>query len=170
MLRKLASCQFSSTCLISTPSPEDKLVTHSENGVSSNVRPEKEVQPILPSISSPQTESVPSMSQEQLTKMESYQQPPLVKHNSQSFISDAQSSTIKQEETSSPEQIRLKIRRKVCRKIFEILTKEFKIGNLEAQNMVVSFEEAVYRVYFDSDTEYMQAIKAVCNRVRVQSF
>lgn len=81
--------------------------------------------------------------------------------------SDFHSSTLKQEEEQTPEQFMIKLRKKVCRKIFQILTKELGQGIMDSQDVVVSFESAIFKVFSNNNVEYLQAVKTVCNKVRV---
>lgn len=78
-----------------------------------------------------------------------------------------QSTTIKQEDTSSEDVIQFKLRRKVCKKIRSILYEELQVKLSEAEKYTIAFEQTVFRAYSDNTLEYIQAIKTVCNRVRV---
>lgn len=131
------------------------------------VQVQKEV--ALQSIVSPHSETLHSQSHELSCKLEAIPTSQM-KSKNDTFYSDVQSSTVKQEENQTPEQIILKLRKKVCRKIFQILTKELNLGNLDSQELVIQFETALHSAYPAGDLQYLQAVKAVCNRVRVTSF
>lgn len=84
------------------------------------------------------------------------------------FYSDVQSSTIKQEEAQTTEQIMIKLRKKICRKVFQILTKELKLGIMDSQEIVVKFEAVIFSVFPDDTAQYISAVKNICNRIRVR--
>lgn len=83
------------------------------------------------------------------------------------FCSDFQSTTVKQEETQTPEQILLKLRKKVCRKILQILTKELNLGMMDSQDLAIKFETTIFNAFSNDSVQYLLAVKTVCNRVRV---
>lgn len=85
----------------------------------------------------------------------------------ESLSSEIQSSTIKQEELTE-EKIQFKMRRKVCKKIRAILHEELGLKLTEAEKYTLIFEQAVFTAFTESIREYIQAIKTICNRVRVR--
>lgn len=115
---------------------------------------------------SPQSEDVQSHSQENCVKIEQVITSD-VRSKIDTFYSDMQSSTVKMEDTQSPEQIMIKLRKKVCRKIFQILIKELNFGIMDSQELVVNFEAAIYSVFPQDNTKYLFAVKTICNKVRV---
>lgn len=102
---------------------------------------------------SPPTESL-------LSPSEPVQQP--LDNNASEF----QSTTVKLEDTGSREGVQFRLRRKVCRKIRAILVDHLSVKISHAESITLSFEEAIFRACPEL-SEYIQAIKTACSRVKV---
>lgn len=83
-----------------------------------------------------------------------------------SMSSENLRSTVKLEEPNA-EEVQFKLRRKVCKKIRSILHEELGMKLKEAEEYTLAFEQSVYAAFNANIQDYIQAIKAVCNRVRV---
>ena len=125
---------------------------------------------ITEQLSSPHTESVVTLSQPDAALKAALQ--PKVEYRGtsvmDSFISDVQSSTVKQEETPTADHIQFKLRRRVCKKICQILHTEIGLKIAEAEKITLAFEQAIFNAYSDSISDYIRTIKTMCNKVKVR--
>lgn len=85
-----------------------------------------------------------------------------------SLISDHQSTTVKLEDSPSESGIQFKLRKKVCKKIRSILVDSLGVKVSEAEYLTLTFEQTIFSA-FGEPQAYIQAIKAVCNSVKVAS-
>jgi hypothetical protein len=118
---------------------------------------------------SPPAESIMTISQSENINLdnETFKKDLMTASQMDSFVSDIQSTTVKQEDMPTEDRIKFKMRKKVCRKIRSILVNDLGLKIVEAERLTLDFEQAIFVAYSENTLEYIQAIKSICNKVKV---